>query len=151
MEGIREKYGERIYDRFCEQYDRINLNFQSFRQNTNIVKVSDVAEFNIDFDKLVEIYHDTCRSLPRIEYLPLTLEIKRKIALRQKEMCNDFKKLLTVFRKAEMSDLLNGRNPHGCRASFDWFFENDTNWVKVLEGCFDNKPKNENTSEESEF
>ena len=32
MDGIRETYGERIFDRICEMYDRISFNFQSFRQ-----------------------------------------------------------------------------------------------------------------------
>ena len=32
MERIREIYGERIFDRICEMYDRISFNFQSFRQ-----------------------------------------------------------------------------------------------------------------------
>ena len=29
---IRKTYGERIYDRMCEMYDRIVFNFKSFRQ-----------------------------------------------------------------------------------------------------------------------
>lgn len=33
MEMIRNVYGERIFDRICEQYDRIVFNFQSFRQS----------------------------------------------------------------------------------------------------------------------
>jgi DNA replication protein DnaC len=32
MEAIRKTYGERIFDRICEMYDRISFNFQSFRQ-----------------------------------------------------------------------------------------------------------------------
>jgi DNA replication protein DnaC len=32
MDTIRSKYGERIYDRICEQYDRITFNFKSFRR-----------------------------------------------------------------------------------------------------------------------
>ena len=32
METIRKTYGERIYDRLCEMYDRIVFNFKSFRQ-----------------------------------------------------------------------------------------------------------------------
>jgi len=32
MDDMRNVYGERIYDRICEQYDRIVFNFQSFRQ-----------------------------------------------------------------------------------------------------------------------
>jgi DNA replication protein DnaC len=32
METLRSKYGDRIYDRICEQYDRITFNFKSFRR-----------------------------------------------------------------------------------------------------------------------
>jgi DNA replication protein DnaC len=32
IEIIGKKYGERIYDRLCEQYDRITFDFKSFRQ-----------------------------------------------------------------------------------------------------------------------
>jgi DNA replication protein DnaC len=31
LETLRKKYGERIHDRICEQYDRITFNFKSFR------------------------------------------------------------------------------------------------------------------------
>jgi DNA replication protein DnaC len=32
MEMIRERYDEQIFDRICEQYDRISFNCPSFRQ-----------------------------------------------------------------------------------------------------------------------
>jgi DNA replication protein DnaC len=32
MKTLRSKYGERIYDRICGQYDRIAFNFKSFRR-----------------------------------------------------------------------------------------------------------------------
>jgi DNA replication protein DnaC len=32
IEILGKKYGERIYDRLCEQYDRITFDFKSFRQ-----------------------------------------------------------------------------------------------------------------------
>lgn len=32
LEALKDKYGERIHDRLCEQYDRITFNFKSFRQ-----------------------------------------------------------------------------------------------------------------------
>jgi DNA replication protein DnaC len=32
LKNIKSKYGDRIYDRLCEQYDRITFNFKSFRQ-----------------------------------------------------------------------------------------------------------------------
>ena len=33
LEVIKNKYGERLYDRLCEIYDRIPFDFKSFRQN----------------------------------------------------------------------------------------------------------------------
>jgi DNA replication protein DnaC len=33
IDQIKQIYGDRIYDRFCEQYDRIIFEFNSFRQN----------------------------------------------------------------------------------------------------------------------
>jgi DNA replication protein DnaC len=32
MEALKERYGERLYDRMCEVYGRIAFNFKSFRQ-----------------------------------------------------------------------------------------------------------------------
>jgi DNA replication protein DnaC len=33
LKNIKSRYGDRIHDRLCEQYDRITFNFNSFRQN----------------------------------------------------------------------------------------------------------------------
>ena len=33
IEELQKKYGQRLYDRFCEIYDRIPFDFKSFRQN----------------------------------------------------------------------------------------------------------------------
>ena len=48
--------------------------------------------------------------------------------------------LKLVFEKAQASSFLKGDNKRGWKASFDWFFENDKNWVKVYEGNYDDKP-----------
>ena len=42
-----------------------------------------------------------------------------------------------MIRKAAKSDFLNGKNQRGWTASFDWLFL-PTNFVKVLEGNYDN-------------
>ena len=43
-----------------------------------------------------------------------------------------------VFRKAEASDFLTGKSKEKWRASFDWIL-NETNFIKILEGNYDNK------------
>ncbi|MFV0538754.1 MAG: hypothetical protein ACK5M3_15525 [Dysgonomonas sp.] len=44
-----------------------------------------------------------------------------------------------LFEKAQASKFMRGDNKTGWRASFDWLFENSKNWVKVLEGNYDNE------------
>ena len=44
-----------------------------------------------------------------------------------------------VFCKMEASDFLKGKNKYGWQASFDWVFKNSDNWIKILEGNYDNR------------
>ena len=46
--------------------------------------------------------------------------------------------LHTEAVKMQASHFLRGDNKRGWKASFDWLFENDKNWVKVYEGNYDN-------------
>ena len=39
----------------------------------------------------------------------------------------------------ESSDFLKGGNKNGWMASFDWVFDNGNNWLKVVEGNYDNQ------------
>jgi hypothetical protein len=42
----------------------------------------------------------------------------------------------TVFRKAEASDFMKGKNKRDWRANFDWMMK-DANFGKILEGTYD--------------
>lgn len=92
----------------------------------------------IDFNSLLGLYHKTCPSLPKIE--KLTDSRKKKMKARFIEMGNDIDKLTKVFEKVEASDFLKGVNGT-FKASFNWIFENDNNWLKIYEGNYDNKPQ----------
>ena len=46
-----------------------------------------------------------------------------------------------LFEKMMQSKFLRGDNKRGWKASFDWLFENDKNWVKVYEGNYDSHPE----------
>ena len=39
----------------------------------------------------------------------------------------------------QASSFLKGDNDRGWKASFDWIFENNKNWVKVFEGNYGDK------------
>ena len=46
------------------------------------------------------------------------------------------------------SKFLKGESKRGWKASFDWVFENDKNWVKVWEGNYDNDKGSSPATEE---
>lgn len=92
----------------------------------------------VDCDFIVRLYHDRCPSLPRV--LKLTDKRKMKIRVRFEEMKFSYETLQEVFDKCEASFFMRGDNKRGWKADFDWIFTNSQNWVKVLEGKYDNQP-----------
>ena len=90
--------------------------------------------------QVVDLYHSTCVSFPGITRL--TASRKEKILRRLAEM-GDMATMEKVFKKMESSEFLKGGNKNGWMASFDWVFDNSNNWLKVIEGNYDNQPVKE--------
>ena len=113
--------------------------------NKNVKNVKNVKEDNIyvrksDCEDIQNLYNDICKSLPRCT----KLSNKRLKALKSRlkdYSVNDFE---NIFRKAEASDFLSGRNGTWNGCSFDWLII-ESNMIKVLEGNYDNKQKKSNT------
>lgn len=93
-------------------------------------------ESGIDFDLIVAKFNSICTSLPKVQ--KLTPGRKNKVKSRIKEMKGDMQTLEAVFSKIQASDFCCGRGNSKWKASFDWIFDNDKNWVKVIEGNYDN-------------
>ena len=97
----------------------------------------------VQWKKIVEAWNNTCKSFPKV--FSISENRKNKIRLRLAEMGGGdkaFEILTAIFLKMESSPFLKGDNRRGWKASFDWLFENDKNWVKVWEGNYENdKPK----------
>jgi hypothetical protein len=91
----------------------------------------------IDFDAVVALYHKCCPSFPRI--IKLSDARKQKIKIRLSEMKNDWALLESVFSTMESSKFLRGDNKNGWQATFDWVFDNEKNWLKVIEGNYNDK------------
>jgi len=90
----------------------------------------------VNYQEIVDLYHDTCVSYPRVR----TLSDKRKKAIKarlKKYKLDDFE---ILFQKAEASSFLKGSNSRNWNADFDWLI-GDNNMVKVLEGKYDDKQK----------
>ena len=88
----------------------------------------------IDYQRIVDMYNDTCVSFPRLK--SLSENRKKSIKARLKTYSyDDFK---TLFEKAEASDFLKGKNNKDWSATFDWLIK-DSNMAKVLDGNYDNR------------
>lgn len=102
---------------------------------------ADKKKNNIDYKRIINLYHSLCPSFPRIRMLSDARKQKLRIRF-QDEMKSDISLLESIFRKMEESKFLRGDNKNGWKASFDWLFENSKNWVKVVEGNYDNRNVN---------
>lgn len=96
----------------------------------------------LPFKEIKEMWNETCPGFPKL--FTISEARKNKMRLRIAEMGGLEKALpliKQIFEKMQQSKFLKGDNKRGWKASFDWLFENDKNWVKVYEGNYDNKPE----------
>ena len=109
-------------------------------KDTDIVntKKLNTKDKYIDYQKVIDLYHRYCPSLPKV--VKLTDARKKAINAR----LNTYKELdlIKAFDKAEHSDFLRNGSGTWNGASFDWIM-NERNMVKILEGNYDNKKKQE--------
>ena len=103
----------------------------------------DVRKERVPYDRIRDLWNETCKGFNNVH--TLSKSRKAKISVRVTEMGGVEKAMETIeklFRKVSESKFLNGDNDRSWKASFDWLFENDKNWVKVMEGNYDNREPN---------
>lgn len=92
-------------------------------------------------DEVVKLWNEICTSLPKV--MRLTDARREKVKTRLREWGDtDLDKMLDnarkLFLRIERSDFLTGRSGKWKGASFDWIFDSRNNWIKVMEGNYDN-------------
>lgn len=111
-------------------------------EETKIEKTKEKKNSNIKYpyQGICDLWNSVCVSLPKVA--KITEARKQKIKSRLDEFGCEHGEWLTtaetLFRRVQESDFLTGRKGDW-KASFDWFFDNGKNWVKVSEGNYDNK------------
>ena len=88
-----------------------------------------------DYQAIVNAYNETCVSFPAVQKLSEGRKKAIKARMNSGYTQEDF---TTLFRKAQESDFLKGKNDRNWRATFDWLIK-DNNMAKVLDGNYDNK------------
>lgn len=92
------------------------------------------------YEDIVRLWNDTCgATLPQVKKLNDNRRQKIKLRLNEFGKTPDvWRQTVTdLFNRVQQSSFLRGENNHNWTATFDWLFENPTNWVKVLEGNYD--------------
>lgn len=86
--------------------------------------------------EIVDLFNNICKSYPKVK----TVSSSRKKAIKARLRSYGLDVIRTVFEKAENSSFLKGSNNRNWSANFDWIL-NDSNFAKVLDGNYDDKPK----------
>lgn len=95
------------------------------------------------YQGIADLWNEVCVSLPRLK--TLSDNRRKKIKCRLDEFKAETEEQMleaarSLFERVQASDFLTGRQPNktGWTATFDWIFENGSNWIKVQEGNYDN-------------
>ncbi len=94
-----------------------------------------------DIKEIVSLFHKNCKDLPRIQIV----SDARKDAIKARHREHGFLKIHEVIKKTGESDFLCSRNEKKFKANFDWIL-NPNNFLKILEGNYDNRKSQSNNS-----
>jgi hypothetical protein len=90
---------------------------------------------NVPIEKIIQSWNERTK-LSKVN----TISESRKKAIRARWNEHGRDGIWKVFLKTFESDFLNGKNESNWMASFDWVM-NPTNFVKILDGNYDNREK----------
>ena len=97
----------------------------------------------IDYEGIVELYHDLCPKMAKVE----KLIGKRRGFVRARFLEHGIEKITTALRLSGESDFLNGKNDRLFKADLEWIMRPE-NFIKILEGKYGNRERREESQEE---
>lgn len=108
------------------------------RARTCEVVQADKPKPEVDLKAFVKYFNEQVTAHHSVMGVIRTLTEQRKGSILSRARENGKDALKVVVDKAVVSDFLNGKNGKSWQASFDWLMR-PTNFVKVLEGNYDNR------------
>ncbi len=119
------------------------------REYKTLYKEENIQEKNIYADwesATVTAWNNLCARFPSLAKI-IELSDKRRDKLKKRYEKDSFRQFDRILEAIEAQPFLIHGNPESkehkdWRISFDWLIENDTNYLKVLEMKYANKPKN---------
>jgi hypothetical protein len=123
-----------------------SLENENENENENEIVIKIESE-KIPCKEIVDLFNSKCISFSKVT--KLTDSRKTKIKARWSEM-GSIETVTTLFEKMESTAFLKGENKENWKATFDWVFENDKNWVKIIEGNYDKNKTNATNQQNSQ-
>jgi hypothetical protein len=142
------------------RYNKTQQNLTNVTKSTKEVEVNVEEEVNVEvaveeevkgkkrkaiaypYDEVVSLWNEICSPLPQVKRLNDSR--RNKIKCRLVEFSKNSEEWLPktreLFERVIASDFLRGEKADW-QATFDWLFDNSKNWVKVVEGNYDNERK----------
>lgn len=132
-----KNFGEGIKENFKENNTVSNntSNITEYRESTSSEDKKNSPKEDVPYKEIVKAYNDICKSLPSVKVISDKRKKKMKATYGEVE---DIDAFMEVFKKAESSDFLSGRNGKWSGCNFDWLI-NFNNFIKVIEGTYDNR------------
>jgi hypothetical protein len=96
--------------------------------------VNQNTEDDIDYDNVVELYHELCPKMRKVEKLGK----QRREFIHARFSEYGLSKITEVLRLAGESDFLNGKNDRLFMADLEWLMR-PNNFIKVMEGKYQNR------------
>lgn len=133
-----------------EEYNTSDTNVSSYsipkeekkKEKEEDTGVSSEKE-RVDYDFIKDCWNESMtRKVPKVKTIAGTRKEKIKLRIAEMGGWENAKEILaTCFRKINESEYCNGENNQVWVTTFDWFFINDKNWLKVYEGNYDNRQR----------
>ena len=143
LEGINEKIDTPINEKIEDNNTSINNTSLLLNNNNNIHVKNEFSQACEDIkNKWVKIAYEFDLSGKQLK---ITNNRKRAINNLLKEY--SLEEMLRAMGKIRTSNFLQGNNKTGWQISFDWF-TNKSNFLKVLEGNYDDKENISNSKKE---
>ena len=142
LQEIREynriaKQKSRAKQKLLQNVNDMSMTCQPCHDTDIDIEIEEKEEerrIRIDYTAVAELFNRLCPSFPEIRSMSDARKKAIKARLNNYTM-EDFEEL---FKKAEASDFLKGKNGNNWSATFDWLIK-DANMAKVLDGNYDNR------------
>jgi DNA-binding transcriptional ArsR family regulator len=125
-----------------------DLHYKDSLKKTNNKKTNNK---NIPYDEIKSLYNNILGSRSNFSKLrSITSKRKEHIRPRWDEELDSIDKWEDLFKQVSNTPFCCGKNDRNWIADFDWLINNDTNYVKVLEGKYKNnkQPNSKNYTDD---